>query len=79
MGLHRGDLLGQIAEQVGDLESAGLAALTLVEELPERLSDEELCSHLQYADALLEKTQNADPSPPREKLFPELCTSHSVA
>jgi CheY-like chemotaxis protein len=49
-----------VAEQAGDLESAGLAALTLVEELPERLSDEELYSHLQYADALLEKTQNAD-------------------
>ncbi len=50
----------QVAEQAGDLESAGLAALTLVEELPERLSDEELYSHLQYADALVENTQNAD-------------------
>ena len=49
-----------VAEQVGDLESAGLAALTLVEELPDRLSDEELYSHLQYADALLENTQNVD-------------------
>lgn len=49
-----------IAEQAGDLESAGLAALTLVEELPERLSDEDLYSHLQYADALLENTQNVD-------------------
>lgn len=49
-----------VAEQVGDLESAGLAALTLVEELSERLSDEELYSNLQYADALLGNTQNAD-------------------
>lgn len=47
------------AEHVGDLESAGLAALTLVEELPEHLSDDELYSHLQYADSLLENTQNA--------------------
>jgi CheY-like chemotaxis protein len=49
-----------VAEQVGDFESAGLAALTVVEELSDRLSDEELYSHLQYADALLENTQNAD-------------------
>lgn len=48
------------AEQVGDLEGAGLAALTLVEELSEHLSDDELYAHLQYADALLENTQNAD-------------------
>ena len=50
----------QVAEQAGDFESAGLAALTLVEELPERLSDEELHSRLQYADTLLAHTQNAD-------------------
>ena len=48
------------AEQGGDLESAGLAALTLVEELPEHLSDDELYKHLEYAAALLEDTQNAD-------------------
>ncbi|HEX7773067.1 MAG TPA: response regulator, partial [Pyrinomonadaceae bacterium] len=47
-----------VAEQVGDLESAGLAALTLIEELPQCLSDDEIYSHLQYVDALLEKTQN---------------------
>jgi CheY-like chemotaxis protein len=47
-------------EQAGDLESAGLAALTLVEELPEHISDDELYKHLEYAAALLENTQNAD-------------------
>ena len=47
-----------IAEEAGDLERAGLGALTLVEELPECLSDDELYSHLQYADVLLENTQN---------------------
>ncbi|HKR10930.1 MAG TPA: response regulator [Pyrinomonadaceae bacterium] len=47
-----------IAEQAGDLERAGLGALTLVEELPEFLSDDELYSHLQYADVLLKNTQN---------------------
>lgn len=48
------------AEQAGDLESAGLAALTLVEELPEHLTDDELYKHLEYAAALLENTQNPD-------------------
>ncbi len=48
------------AEQAGDLESAGLGALTLVEELPEHLSDDELYKHLEYAAALLENTQNSD-------------------
>lgn len=48
----------QVAEHAGDLEGAGLAALTLVEELPEQLSDDQIYSYLQYADALLDKTQN---------------------
>lgn len=47
-----------VAEQAGDFEKAGLAALTLVEEIPDRLSEDECYSHLQYADALLENTQN---------------------
>jgi hypothetical protein len=47
-----------VAEHAGDLEGAGLAALTLVEELLEQLSDDEIYSYLQYADALLDKTQN---------------------
>lgn len=48
-----------VAEHAGDLERAGLAALTLVEELPKHLSDDELYNRLTYADALLENTQNA--------------------
>jgi CheY-like chemotaxis protein len=49
----------QVAEQAGDLESAALAALALVEEIPEQLSDEELFAILKSADDRLENTQNA--------------------
>jgi tetratricopeptide (TPR) repeat protein len=49
----------QVAEQAGDLESAALAALALVEEIPECLSDEELFAILKSADDRLENTQNA--------------------
>lgn len=49
----------QIAERAGDFESAALAALALVEEIPERLSDEELLAILKSADDRLESTQNA--------------------
>ena len=49
----------QVAEQGGDLDSAGLAALTLIEQLPELLSDDELFAILERADDRLEKAQNA--------------------
>ncbi|MCA1577054.1 MAG: response regulator [Acidobacteria bacterium] len=49
----------RIAEQGGDLESAGLAALTLIEELPEQLSDDELFAILERADGWLATAQNA--------------------
>lgn len=49
----------QVAEQAGDFEGAGLAALALVEEIPERFSDEELFAILKSADDRLESTQNA--------------------
>jgi len=47
------------AEQGGDLEAAGLAALTLIEQLPELFSDDELFVILERADDRLEKAQNA--------------------
>ena len=49
----------QIAEQAGDFEGAGIAALALVEELPECLSDDELFTILECADERLKATQNA--------------------
>jgi CheY-like chemotaxis protein len=48
-----------IAEQAGDYESAGLAALTLFEELAEQLSDDEMCASLGRAHELLKNTKNA--------------------
>jgi two-component system, chemotaxis family, chemotaxis protein CheY len=47
-----------VAEEGGDLEAAGLAALTLIEELPELFSDDELFAILERADDRLEKAQN---------------------
>ena len=50
----------QIADEAGDRESAGLAALALVEQLPGRLSDDELFFILQGANERLENGQNID-------------------
>ena len=50
----------QIADEAGDRESAGLAALVLVEQLPERLSDDELFAILEGANERLENAQNVD-------------------
>ena len=48
-----------IAEQEGDFESAGLAALMLFEQLAEQLSDDETCESLGRAHELWKKTKNA--------------------
>ncbi len=50
----------QIAEHADNVESAGLAALTLVEELSEHLSEDEQYSILERADDRLANTQNTD-------------------
>lgn len=47
-----------IAEQSGDLERAGFAALCLVEQLFEHLSDDELCSVLERARSFLKDTHD---------------------
>lgn len=47
-----------IAEQAGDLEKAGLAALALIEELPEHLTEHELCSLVENARGFLKHTQS---------------------
>jgi len=48
----------KVAEQSGDFESAGLAALTIVEQLGTNLSTTEICETIDRAGALLEKTQD---------------------
>ncbi len=47
-----------VAEQAGDLETAGTAALTLIEQLGKRLSDDELYMFVERAYVLLEDTEN---------------------
>jgi tetratricopeptide (TPR) repeat protein len=47
-----------VAEQASDLESAGQSALTLVEQLGQQLSDEDLVALMKRASTLLEKTQD---------------------
>jgi len=46
------------AEQTGDIEKAGLAALSLIEELPDHLTDDELCTTFERAQRFLESSQN---------------------
>ncbi|HMG72797.1 MAG TPA: response regulator [Pyrinomonadaceae bacterium] len=48
----------KVAEQAGDLEKAGLAAITIIEELGRHLSAKELCEVIDHAGTLLEKTQD---------------------
>jgi len=48
----------EVGDQAGDLQSAGLAALTLIEEISEHLSDDELCATVERADTLLQETKD---------------------
>jgi DNA-binding NtrC family response regulator/Flp pilus assembly protein TadD len=48
----------EVASQVGDNDGAGVAALTVIEELNERLNADEMANLYSRADELLIKTQN---------------------
>ena len=50
----------EVAFQAGDNEGAGVAALTIIEELGERLAADEMTSLYERADSLLVNTQNAE-------------------
>jgi transcriptional regulator with GAF, ATPase, and Fis domain/predicted negative regulator of RcsB-dependent stress response len=50
----------EVAEQAGDLEGAGRAALTLIEELKGLLSEDELRGVYSRADGLLARTQHSE-------------------
>ncbi|MDQ1590530.1 MAG: two-component system, OmpR family, phosphate regulon response regulator PhoB [Pyrinomonadaceae bacterium] len=52
------ELASKVAEEAGDLESAGQAALTLIEEVGSHLSESELSELYVRAAELLEKSQN---------------------
>jgi CheY-like chemotaxis protein len=47
-----------VAEQAGDLHSGGMAALTLIEQLGDHLSNHELCATVDRARILLEGTRD---------------------
>jgi DNA-binding NtrC family response regulator len=51
---------GEVAERVGDLEGAGVAAITLIEELGERLAADEMREVYEQADQLLAKSQQQE-------------------
>jgi transcriptional regulator with PAS, ATPase and Fis domain len=50
----------EVAEQAGDLEGAGRAVLTLIEELKERLTEDKLREMYGRADQLLSRTQHVE-------------------
>lgn len=50
----------EVAFQAGDSEGAGVAALTVIEELGERLSADEMTALYERADGLLASTQNSE-------------------
>jgi DNA-binding NtrC family response regulator len=54
------NLAVDVAEKVGDRESAGLAAITVMEELGARLAIDELQAMYERADSLLINSQNTD-------------------
>jgi tetratricopeptide (TPR) repeat protein len=47
-----------VAQKAGDLQSAGLAALTIIEQLTEHLSNDELCATVGRAETFLEGTSD---------------------
>lgn len=48
------------SEQAGDTQRAGIAALTLIEQLGTTLSTTQICEALEHAGPLLDKTQDRD-------------------
>ncbi|HEX8140784.1 MAG TPA: sigma 54-interacting transcriptional regulator [Pyrinomonadaceae bacterium] len=50
----------EVAERAGDVEGAGAAAITLIEELPERLTVEEMRAFYAQADRLLARSQHQE-------------------
>lgn len=51
---------GDVAERAGDVESAGVAAVTMIEELAGQLTAEEVADFYARADQLLEKSQQQE-------------------
>lgn len=67
-----------VAEQVGNFENAGLAALSLLEQLGTRLSNEEAWATIDHVGTLLEKTQDAVTLRRLVEAFRSLFPTHAV-
>jgi tetratricopeptide (TPR) repeat protein len=67
-----------VAEQVGDFESAGVSALTIIEVLGASLSNEEVSATIDHIGVLLEKTQETAILRRLAKAFRSLFLSRAV-
>ncbi|MDX6446520.1 MAG: hypothetical protein QOH71_3594, partial [Blastocatellia bacterium] len=67
-----------VAEQVGDFESAGLSALTIIELLGASLSKEEVWATIDHVGVLLEKTQEPATLRRLATAFRSLFITHAV-
>jgi tetratricopeptide (TPR) repeat protein len=67
-----------VAEQVGDFESAGLSALTIIEEFGSSLSNEEVWATIDHAGVLLENTQDISTLRRLATAFQSLFLTHAV-
>jgi tetratricopeptide (TPR) repeat protein len=63
-----------VAQQAGDLQGAGLAALTIIEQLGEHLSNDELCATVAQAETFLEETSDM---PTLKRLSTSACSAVS--
>ena len=67
-----------VAEQVGDFESAGVSALTIIELLGARLSNEAVWAIIDHAGVLLEKTQDTATLRRLANAFRSLFITHAI-
>ena len=67
-----------VAEQVGDFESAGLSALTIIELLGASLSNEEVWATIDHVGVLIEKTQETATLRRLVTAFRSLFLTHAV-
>jgi tetratricopeptide (TPR) repeat protein len=67
-----------VAEQVGDFESAGVSALTIIELLGASLSNEEVWATIDHVGVLLEKTQEPATLRRLATAFRSLFITHAI-
>jgi tetratricopeptide (TPR) repeat protein len=67
-----------VAEQVGDFESAGVSALTIIDVLGANLSNEEVSATIDHTAVLLEKTQDTATLRRLARAFRSLFLTHAI-